>query len=140
MEDKDKYHKMIKTLANKNEEIHAEVLGYPINGIGNSKTRLCGETELMKEQMMEKEHLAAVYQEQVIALEAEVNHLKEKAETCRKIFKEKTEKMTAQVAYLKGKYEDLDRRRILEAEGFRTDIKMLRERLKELEKKLSKVC
>lgn len=47
--------------------------------------------------------------------------------------------MTAQVTYLKNKYDDLDRRRHLEAEGFRTDIKMLRERLKELEKKLAKV-
>ena len=47
--------------------------------------------------------------------------------------------MTAQVAYLKNKYDDLDRRRLLEAEGFRTDIKMLNKRLQELEKKLVKV-
>lgn len=107
--------------------------------MSSSNFRLCGESEIMKEQIMEKEHLAALYQEQVVALEAEVSRLKEKAETCRRVFKEKTEKMTAQVAYLKNKYEDLDRRRLLEAEGFRTDIKMLRERLKDLEKKLTKV-
>lgn len=47
--------------------------------------------------------------------------------------------MSSQVQYLKNKYEELDRRRLLEGEGFRTDIKMLRERLKELEKKLAKV-
>lgn len=47
--------------------------------------------------------------------------------------------MTEQTIYLKNKYEDLDRRRQLEAEGFRTDIRMLRERLKDLEKKLAKV-
>lgn len=47
--------------------------------------------------------------------------------------------MATHVAYLKSKYEDLDRRRQLEAEGFHTDIRMLRERLKELEKKIDKV-
>ena len=37
------------------------------------------------------------------------------------------------------RYEDLERRRNLEVEGFKTDIKHLRQRLKELEKQLYKV-
>jgi len=37
------------------------------------------------------------------------------------------------------RYQDLERRRNLEVEGFRTDIKHLRQRLKEVERHLYKV-
>lgn len=40
---------------------------------------------------------------------------------------------------MRNRYEELDRRRILEAEGFRTDIKLLRERLNELNRQIIKV-
>ncbi|EEB14411.1 coiled-coil domain-containing protein, putative [Pediculus humanus corporis] len=102
----------------------------------NSHTRQ-NSNEGLKEKQIEKK-LAEQYQQKIVALESEVNSLRERANTCRQIFRDKTEKMTAQVAYLKNKYDDLDRRRLLEAEGFRTDIKMLNKRLQELEKKLVK--
>jgi coiled-coil domain-containing protein 77 len=44
------------------------------------------------------------------------------------------------VTYLKNKYDDLDRRRKLEAEGFYNDIRILRGRLKDIEKSVKKFC
>lgn len=42
------------------------------------------------------------------------------------------------MTYLKKKYNDLDRRRKLEAEGFCSDIKILRGRLQDIEKNVKK--
>jgi coiled-coil domain-containing protein 77 len=44
------------------------------------------------------------------------------------------------VTYLKNKYNDLDRRRKLEAEGFYNDIRILRGRLRDIEKSVRKFC
>lgn len=42
------------------------------------------------------------------------------------------------MTYLKNKYNDLDRRRKLEAEGFYNDIRILRGRLRDIEKNVRK--
>ncbi len=47
--------------------------------------------------------------------------------------------MARRLKLMNQRYEDLERRRNLEVEGFKTDIKHLRQRLKELEKHLYKV-
>jgi coiled-coil domain-containing protein 77 len=44
------------------------------------------------------------------------------------------------VTHLKNKYNDLDRRRKLEAEGFYNDIRILRGRLRDIEKNVRKFC
>lgn len=44
------------------------------------------------------------------------------------------------MTYLKNKYNDLDRRRKLEAEGFYNDIRILRGRLRDIEKSVRKFC
>lgn len=41
---------------------------------------------------------------------------------------------------MNARYQDLERRRALEVEGFQTDIKNLRQRLKDVERQLYKVC
>lgn len=46
--------------------------------------------------------------------------------------------MAGQVTYLKNKFNDLDRRRKLEAEGFYNDIRILRGRLRDIEKTVRK--
>ncbi len=48
--------------------------------------------------------------------------------------------MAKRVELMNQRYSDLERRRHLEVEGFKTDIKHLRQRLKELEKQLFKVA
>ena len=41
---------------------------------------------------------------------------------------------------MNSRYEALERRRALEIEGYQSDIKVLRQRLKEVERQLFKVC
>ena len=48
--------------------------------------------------------------------------------------------MAKRLEMMTQRYQDLEKRRNLEVEGFKTDIKNLRQKLKELEKQLYKVC
>lgn len=56
------------------------------------------------------------------------------------MFKEKTEKLTRRLQLMNQRYTALEKRRGLEVEGFKNDIKILRQRLKDVEKQLFKVC
>lgn len=47
--------------------------------------------------------------------------------------------MTKRLAMMNQRYQDLERRRNLEVEGFKNDIKNLRSRLKDVERQLYKV-
>ena len=47
--------------------------------------------------------------------------------------------MSKRLKLMNQRYQDLERRRNLEVEGFKTDIKNLRTRLKEVERQLYKV-
>ena len=47
--------------------------------------------------------------------------------------------MAKRLQLMNGRYTELEKRRNLEVEGFKTDIKHLRQRMKELEKQLFKV-
>lgn len=47
--------------------------------------------------------------------------------------------MTKRLQLMNARYQDLERRRALEVEGFQTDIKNLRQRLKDVERQLYKV-
>ena len=48
-------------------------------------------------------------------------------------------RVTQRLQLMQQRYEQLERRRNLEVEGFKTDIRLLRQRLKQLEKQLYKV-
>lgn len=52
---------------------------------------------------------------------------------------DRSEKMTKRLQLMNARYQDLERRRALEVEGFQTDIKNLRQRLKDVERQLYKV-
>ncbi len=56
------------------------------------------------------------------------------------MFRERTEKVTKRLELVNRRYEGLEKRRNLEVQGYKTDIKILRDRLKDLEKRLCKVC
>ena len=51
----------------------------------------------------------------------------------------RTHKMAKRLELMNQRYQDLERRRNLEVEGFKTDIRTLRQRLKDMEKQLYKV-
>ena len=55
------------------------------------------------------------------------------------MYKEKNEKLAKRLHLVKQRYESLEKRRGLEVEGFKNDIKILRTRLKDVEKQLFKV-
>ena len=55
------------------------------------------------------------------------------------MFKERTGKQTKRLELMTIRYAALEKRRGSEVEGFQTDIKNLRKRLKEVEKQLYKV-
>ena len=57
----------------------------------------------------------------------------------RDVFKERTGKQTKRLELMTIRYAALEKRRGSEVEGFQTDIKNLRKRLKEVEKQLYKV-
>jgi len=48
--------------------------------------------------------------------------------------------MARHLEIMNKRYNELERRRNLEVEGFKTDIRQLRTRLKDVEKQLYKVC
>ena len=54
-------------------------------------------------------------------------------------FQDRGDKMSKRLKLMNQRYQDLERRRNLEVEGFKTDIKNLRTRLKEVERQLYKV-
>lgn len=83
--------------------------------------------------------LAEMYREQVIQLEDELSRIREEGMVGKELFKERSEKMAKRLELMNQRYADLERRRNLEVEGFKTDIRQLRNRLKDLEKQLYKV-
>lgn len=72
-------------------------------------------------------------------MEGELSKLREEKEASKDLFKQRTEKLTKRLELMNSRYEALDKRRVLEIEGYQSDIKLLRQRLQEVEKQLYKV-
>ena len=90
-------------------------------------------------QLEQTQQLADNYREQCILMEEKLAKMKEEKETSEILFKERTDRLTKRLRVLNSRYEILDKRRGLEIEGYKNDIKLLRQRLKEVEKQLYKV-
>lgn len=89
--------------------------------------------------LRQSQQLADNYREQCVNMEQELCQLKEQAEASTDIFRQRSEKMAKRLKLMNKRYEALEGRRKLEVEGYKTDIKLLRQRLKEVEKQLYKV-
>ncbi|XP_039281136.1 coiled-coil domain-containing protein 77 isoform X2 [Nilaparvata lugens] len=87
-------------------------------------------------QLSKKDDLVNMYQEQSTTLEGELERLKDSMEKNKLQLKDKNSKMVNQVKYFKDKCEEEKRRRLLDAEGFRNDIKFLQNRVQTLERKV----
>uniref|UniRef100_A0A2R9BFR8 Coiled-coil domain containing 77 n=1 Tax=Pan paniscus TaxID=9597 RepID=A0A2R9BFR8_PANPA len=92
----------------------------------------------LKDKLVQEKKLSNMYQEQCISLEEELARIREEEGMRREIFKDRTNKMGKRLQIMTKRYEALERRRILEVEGFKTDIKVLRQKLKDLEQMLYK--
>lgn len=90
-------------------------------------------------QLQQAQQLTDNYREQCISMEEELCKLREESDASKGLFKERTEKLTKRLELMNGRYEALDKRRTLEVEGYKSDIKLLRQRLKEVENQLYKV-
>ncbi|XP_060602572.1 coiled-coil domain-containing protein 77-like isoform X2 [Ruditapes philippinarum] len=97
------------------------------------------ELKSLEYQLQQSQKLSEMYREQVIQLEDELSRIREEGDVTRDIFKDRGEKMSKRLKLMNQRYQDLERRRNLEVEGFKTDIKNLRTRLKEVERQLYKV-
>ncbi|XP_070350478.1 coiled-coil domain-containing protein 77 isoform X4 [Equus asinus] len=92
----------------------------------------------LKDKLVQEKKLSSMYQEQCIALEEELARIREEEGVRREIFKDRTNKMGKRLQVMTKRYEALENRRVLEVEGFKTDIKALRQKLKDLEQMLYK--
>ncbi|XP_007503855.1 coiled-coil domain-containing protein 77 isoform X2 [Monodelphis domestica] len=90
----------------------------------------------LKEKLFQEQKLSCMYQEQCVALEEELARIREEDDMRQKIFKERTDKMGKRLQEMVRRYDGLQNRRQLEVEGFKTDIKTLREKLREVEQML----
>ena len=79
------------------------------------------------------------YREQCIDMEQKLCQMKEQSEASKEIFSRRSDNMANRLKLMNKRYEALEGRRRLEIEGYKTDIKLLRQRLKEVEKQLYKV-
>ena len=91
-------------------------------------------------QLEQTQQLADNYREQCIKMEEELSKLREENEASKHLFQQRTGKVSKRLDLMNGRYEALEKRHALEVEGYKNDIKLLRQRLKELERQLYKVC
>ncbi|KAM4747334.1 coiled-coil domain-containing protein 77 [Rhinophrynus dorsalis] len=97
------------------------------------------EVKSLSEQLAQAHRLSDMYREQCVALEDELAKIREEGDVGREIFKERSDKVAKRLQLMTQRYEALEKRRSMEVEGFKTDIKLLRQRLKDVEKQLFKV-
>nr|KAF6451910.1 coiled-coil domain containing 77 [Molossus molossus] len=92
----------------------------------------------LKDKLLQEKKLSNMYQQQCISLEEELARIREEEGARREIFKDRSNKMGKRLQVMTKRYEALENRRVLEVEGFKTDVKALRQKLKDLEQMLYK--
>ncbi|TKS73217.1 Coiled-coil domain-containing protein 77 [Collichthys lucidus] len=96
------------------------------------------ELKTLQEDLKQAHRLAEMYREQCITLETELSQIREEGDVGREIFKERSDKMAKRLQLMTQRYEALEKRRAMEVEGFKTDLKHLRQKFKDVEKQLLK--
>ncbi|CAL1595553.1 unnamed protein product [Knipowitschia caucasica] len=97
------------------------------------------EVKALQEDLKQAHRLAEMFREQCVALESELAQIREEGDVGKEIFKERSDKMANRLQLMTQRYEALEKRRAMEVEGFKTDLKHLRQKLKDVEKQLLKV-
>ncbi|CAF0721823.1 unnamed protein product [Brachionus calyciflorus] len=103
------------------------------------KKRYEAEIDSLNEQLKQSHQLAEMYREQVIKFEDELSRIREQGDMTKDLFRDKQDKMGKRLQIMNERYKELEKRRNMEIEGFKNDIKMLRQKLKAVEKQLFKV-
>ncbi|NWR84407.1 CCD77 protein, partial [Furnarius figulus] len=97
------------------------------------------EIKSLQEKLMQEQHLSNMYREQCLTLEGEVARIREERDAGKELFKERSEKMGKRLKLMTQRCESLEKRRNMEVEGFKNDIKQLQQKLKDVEKQIYKV-
>ncbi|XP_072915004.1 coiled-coil domain-containing protein 77 isoform X3 [Hemitrygon akajei] len=97
------------------------------------------EIKSLEEQLNQAHRLADMYREQCVTLEDNLARIQEEGDIGQQLFKERSDKTVKRLQLMTQRYEALEKRRAMEVEGFKNDIKLLRQRLKDVEKQLFKV-
>eukprot|EP00039_Didymoeca_costata_P021041 m.343214 g.343214 ORF g.343214 m.343214 type:complete len:471 (+) comp22528_c0_seq1:246-1658(+) len=89
---------------------------------------------------LEMQSMAEMYREQCMKLEDELCRLKEERLVSKEMNSDRAKKLLKRLSLMKSRYEQLEQRRQLEAEGYKSSIKLLRKRLSEVEKHLYRLA
>ncbi|KAJ8262042.1 hypothetical protein GJAV_G00161420 [Gymnothorax javanicus] len=98
------------------------------------------ELKALEEELKQAHRLADMYREQCVSLETDLAQVREEGDVGKELFKERSSKIAKRLQLMTQRYEALEKRRAMEVEGFKTDIKHLRQKLKDVEKQLFKVA
>ncbi|NXR56157.1 CCD77 protein, partial [Hippolais icterina] len=98
------------------------------------------EIKLLQDKLMQEKHLSHMYREQCVSLEGEVARVCEERDAGKELFKERSEKMGKRLKLMTQRCEALEKRRSMEVEGFKNDIKRLQQKVKDVEKHIYKVA
>ncbi|NXO71832.1 CCD77 protein, partial [Phainopepla nitens] len=98
------------------------------------------EMKLLQDKLVQERHLSHMYREQCVSLEGEVARIREERDAGKELFKERSEKMERRLKLMTQRCEALEKRRALEVEGFKSDIKQLQQKLKDVERHIYKVA
>ena len=111
----------------------------PVLGTGPLGMSRAASAPQLRLELSQAQQMTDNYREQVVSLEEEVGRLREEGEAARELFRQRSEKLSRRVALMNARYEQLERRRALEVEGYKNDVKLLRQKLKAVEQQLYKV-
>lgn len=92
----------------------------------------------LREELKQSHQLSEMYREQVLKLEEEVSRNVEKCDVTRELFKTREDKLSQRLKLCNDRYKELEKRRHMEVEGFKNELKQLREKLRSVEKNLLK--
>ncbi|ETE71962.1 Coiled-coil domain-containing protein 77, partial [Ophiophagus hannah] len=93
----------------------------------------------LKDQLTQEQRLASMYREQCVSLEEELAKNREEGNLGQEMFKQRSEKMGKRLQLMTRRYEALEKRRAMEVEGFKNDIRQFQKKLQDVEKQLFKV-
>ncbi|NXH58071.1 CCD77 protein, partial [Rhabdornis inornatus] len=106
---------------------------------GDSKVH-SREIKLLQDKLIQEKHLSHMYREQCVSLEGEVARIREERDAGKELFKERSGKLEKRLKLMTQRCEALEKRRSLEVEGFKNDIKQLQQKMKGVEKHIYKVA
>ena len=86
--------------------------------------------------MAEQKKVTEEYRGQLLAMDSEMTSLRDLANANKEVLKSRTKSMVDQVDVLKDRYENLEKRRKNEAEGYQATINLMKQKLRHVEQQL----